>query len=67
MRTSTWRRTLALCAVLGLVPVGSANAQKPPEVSVSRSIDVLERDHPQPQDGDAAAGDAEGARDRHHP
>ncbi len=41
MRTSTWRRTLALCAVLGLVPAGSANAQKPPEVSVSRSIDVL--------------------------
>ena len=41
MRTSTWRRTLALCAVMGLAPAGSAVAQKPPEVSVSRSIDVL--------------------------
>ena len=41
MRTSTWRRTAALCAVLGLAPFGSANAQKPPEVSVSRAIDVL--------------------------
>ncbi|MDR3623362.1 MAG: lipid-binding SYLF domain-containing protein [Paludisphaera borealis] len=41
MRTSTWRRAAAFCAVLGLAPLGTASAQKPPDVSVSRSIDVL--------------------------
>ncbi len=41
MRTSTWRRAAALCAVLALSPLGTAQAQRPPDVTVSRSLRAL--------------------------